>query len=53
MKPLTIELEKGRKRELQSLGWKTPKTREKRRQFYALEETAKPLVHRNSAGGRL
>ena len=44
MKPLTIELVKCQKRELQSLGWKTPKAGERRLQLYALKESAKPLV---------
>src|SRR5262249_30184565 len=48
MKPLTIELVKGQKRELQSLGWKTPREGDFRRHLYALDYAVdpkgKPLV---------
>jgi hypothetical protein len=44
MKPLAIELTKGEKRQLQSVGWKTPKENEYRRQFFATTQDNKPLV---------
>lgn len=44
MKSLTIQLVKGPKQEFQSLGWKIPKPGEMRLQFYALNESIKPLV---------
>jgi hypothetical protein len=44
MKPLTIELTKGDSRQLQSVGWKTPKGNECRRHFFALDQDGKPLV---------
>jgi hypothetical protein len=44
MKPLTIELTKGAPRQLQSVGWKTPKGNECRRHFFALDRDCKPLV---------
>ncbi len=44
MKPLTMELAKGQKRELHSLGWKTPKEGDCRRHFYALDPPDQPLV---------
>jgi hypothetical protein len=44
MKPLTIELTKGAPRQLQSIGWKTPKGDNCRRHFYALDQTGKPAV---------
>ncbi|HEU5125104.1 MAG TPA: hypothetical protein VFW05_13700 [Verrucomicrobiae bacterium] len=44
MKPLTIELMKGAKRQLQSVGWKTAKDNDCRRHFFALAPDGKPLV---------
>src|SRR5688572_21234041 len=44
MKPLTIELVKCQKWDLQSLGWKTPKDGGCRLQFYALDSMGKPLL---------
>lgn len=44
MKPLTIELVKGAKRQLQSVGWKTAKENDCRRHFFALAQDGKPLV---------
>ena len=44
MKRLTIELTKGAKRELQSIGWKTPKPGDRRLQFYVLDQAGKPMV---------
>ena len=42
MKPLVIELIKGSPRQFQSLGWKTQDGF--RRQFYALDQSGKPLI---------
>jgi hypothetical protein len=44
MKPLTIELTKGTQRQLQSIGWKTPKGDDCRRHFFAVDQTGKPVV---------
>lgn len=44
MKPLTIELAKGSKRQLQSIGWQNPKGNDCRRHFFALSQDGKPLV---------
>ena len=44
MKPLTIELAKGSKRQLQSIGWQNPKENDYRRHFFALSQDGKPLV---------
>jgi hypothetical protein len=44
MKPLTIELTKGSARQFQSIGWKTPKGTDCRRQFFALDQNGKPLI---------
>lgn len=44
MKPLTIELTKGAKRQLQSVGWKTPGARDCRRHFFALTPEGNPLL---------
>lgn len=44
MKPLAIELTKGKKRQLQSVGWKTPKENAWRQHFFALSQDGKPLV---------
>lgn len=44
MKPLTIELIRGEKRQFQSLGWKTPKHNDCRRQFFALNQAGKPVL---------
>jgi hypothetical protein len=44
MKPLTIELANGAKRQLQSIGWKTAKENDCRRHFYALTQDGKPFV---------
>src|SRR5687767_14388788 len=43
MKSLTIEPTKNTRRQLQSIGWKTPKNGH-RRQFFALDENSSPLV---------
>ena len=48
MKPLTLELEKGKKRSLHSIGWKTAREGEFQRQFYALDEGGKLLPHRHA-----
>jgi len=44
MKPLTIELTKGTKCQLQSIGWKTPNGDDCRRHFFALDQTGMPVV---------
>jgi hypothetical protein len=44
MKPLTIELTKGNKRQFQSIGWKTPGADDCRRHFFARDQDSKPLV---------
>jgi hypothetical protein len=44
LKPLTIELTKGAKRQLQSVGWKTAKENDCRRHFLVLDENDKPFV---------
>jgi hypothetical protein len=44
MKPLTIELAKGSKRQLQSIGWQNPKGNDCHRHFFALSQDGKPLV---------
>ena len=44
MKALTVEQVKGQRRAFKSVGWKTPNAGECRCQFYALDESGKPLV---------
>ena len=44
MKPLTIELVKGQRRSVQSIGWKEPGEGRLRLQCYLLGEAGKPLV---------
>ncbi len=44
MKPLTIELSKGSKKQFQCIGWKAPKAGECRMQCFALDESGKRLI---------
>ncbi len=44
MQPLTIELGKGKRQQLQAIGWKTPKDGDRRRTCCALDEGGKALV---------
>lgn len=44
MKPLTVELTKGNKRQFQSIGWTTPNDGDCRRKFFALDESGKSLI---------
>jgi len=44
MKSLTIELTRGARRQLQSIGWKTPKTDNHREQLFALDESGTAFI---------